>query len=92
MQKRVLSARLFRQLFAGSRLLMVAMICAAALMAACGKSECKKYVARFCADAKSQACSDATARSKDWNSDRCRIEANKLAIEEQSKQLDELLK
>lgn len=61
-------------------------------MSACGKSECKKYTERFCADAKSTACADATARAKSWSSDQCRIHNNQIQIEEQSKQMDLELK
>lgn len=65
---------------------------AAFLVTGCGKSECKRYVEKFCADEKSAACSDAKARSRDWSSDKCRIERNQIEIEEQSKKLDAELK
>ncbi len=60
--------------------------------AACGKSECTKYTDRFCADAKSAACADAAAKVKTWSSTQCRIENNKLQIDDQSKQLENELK
>ncbi|MFO1470713.1 MAG: hypothetical protein U1F27_06750 [Turneriella sp.] len=58
----------------------------------CGKSECTKYTDRFCADPKSAACADAAAKVKVWNSTQCRIENNKLLIDDQSKRLEEELK
>lgn len=60
--------------------------------ASCGKSECKKYTERFCADPKSAACADAMAKVKTWSSTQCRIQNNDLQIEEQSKQLENELK
>lgn len=54
----------------------------------CGKSECKRYIEKFCADADSQACRQAKERSKGWSADKCRIELNQIEIEEQSKKLD----
>ncbi|GAB4439574.1 MAG: hypothetical protein OHK0011_22150 [Turneriella sp.] len=57
----------------------------------CGKSECKRYSEKFCADANSEACKQAKERSKDWSADKCRIERNQIEIEEQSKQLDKEL-
>jgi hypothetical protein len=57
----------------------------------CGKSECKRYTEKFCADAMSEACKQAKERSKGWSSDKCRIERNQLEIEEQSKKLDKEL-
>lgn len=60
--------------------------------AACGKSECTKYTDRFCADPKSAACADAAAKVKVWSSTQCRIENNKLLIDDQSKRLEDELK
>ncbi|MFZ5631150.1 MAG: hypothetical protein ACOY5B_18595 [Spirochaetota bacterium] len=57
----------------------------------CGKSECKRYNEKFCADASSEACKQAKERSKDWSADKCRIERNQVEIEEQSKKLDKEL-
>jgi hypothetical protein len=59
--------------------------------AGCGKSECKRYLEKFCADANSETCQQAKERSKDWSADKCRIERNQLEIEEQSKKLDKEL-
>ncbi len=67
-------------------------VAVAFVTASCGKSECKKYVERFCADPKSPACADATAKAKAWSSTQCRIQNNGLQIEEQSKQLENELK
>ncbi|MBS0617586.1 MAG: hypothetical protein JSR44_05315 [Spirochaetes bacterium] len=58
----------------------------------CGKSECKKYTALFCADEKNPACLAAREKVKNWSSDQCRIEHNKIRIDEQSKRLDDELK
>ncbi len=71
----------------------VAPVLVLALLAAagCGKSECKRYNEKFCADANSEACKQAKERSKDWSSDKCRIERNQIEIEEQSKKLDKEL-
>lgn len=60
--------------------------------AGCGKSECKKYIARFCADEKSPACLQAKEQTKDWSADKCRIEGNEIDIDSQSKQLENELK
>jgi hypothetical protein len=57
----------------------------------CGKSECKRYIEKFCADAMSEACTQAKERSQNWSSDQCRIELNQIEIEEQSKKLDKEL-
>lgn len=57
----------------------------------CGKSECKRYHEKFCADAGSEVCKQAKERSKDWSVDKCRIERNQIEIEEQSKKLDKEL-
>lgn len=65
---------------------------AALLVTGCGKSECKRYIEKFCADEKSAACTEARERSRDWSSDKCRIERNQIEIEEQSKKLDDELK
>jgi len=63
-----------------------------AVLAGCGKSECKKYTALFCADEKNPACLAAREKVKNWSSDQCRIEHNKIRIDEQSKRLDDELK
>lgn len=60
--------------------------------AGCGKSECKKYAARFCADEKSPECLQAKEKIKDWSSDTCRIEGNKLDIDKQAKETENELK
>lgn len=57
----------------------------------CGKSECKRYNEKFCVDADSEACKQAKERSKDWSSDKCRIERNQIEIEEQSQKLNKEL-
>ena len=69
-----------------------AFLVSAIVAISCGKSECTKYKERFCADPKSQACADAEAKVKTWNSTQCRIHKNDLQIEEQSKRLEEELK
>lgn len=64
----------------------------ALLATACGKSECRRYTEKFCADETSASCAQAKERSRDWSSDKCRIELNQIEIEEQSKKLDDELK
>jgi hypothetical protein len=58
----------------------------------CGKSNCKKYAERFCADEKSPICAQTREKIKSWSSDKCRIELNEILIDEQSKQLEQELK
>lgn len=60
-------------------------------LASCGKSECKKYLEKFCADKESPACKAANESVKDWSSDKCRIERNALEIDEQAKKLEKEL-
>lgn len=72
---------------------MAALVVLSVILAAgCGKSECKKYAARFCADEKSPACLQVKEKIKDWSSDKCRIEGNEMDIDSQSKQLENELK
>lgn len=65
---------------------------AALALSACGKSECRRYTEKFCADQNSDACKQAKERSKDWDKDKCRMERNQLEIEEQSKNMEKELK
>lgn len=57
----------------------------------CGKSECKKYLEKFCADDQSPQCKAAREKAKDWSSDKCRIERNAIEIDEQAKKLEKEL-
>ncbi len=57
----------------------------------CGKSYCKQYEQKFCADEKSPACAQAKEKVKAWSSKECRIQLNTLEIEEQTKATDKLL-
>ncbi len=62
------------------------------VLANCGKSECRRYRDRFCADPNSAACKAAQEKSKDWSADKCRIERNQMDIEDQSRNLENELK
>lgn len=66
-----------------------ALLCFA--LAGC-KSECDRYLEKFCADQQSPLCASARERSKNWTQDQCRLERNQLEIEEQSKRLEQELK